>query len=66
MSLVEKMLFHDQPDHVIAIAEELRKMAKPTCRKCYGRGFVAKMTGTGAPVICSSCLRLKARGNKNA
>ena len=61
MSLVDKMIFNNQPDHVIAIMDELKKMAKPSCSKCYGRGFVARMSETGAPVICTRCLRRKAR-----
>ena len=60
MSLANEIILADT-DAVRVALSELKKMADPNCKKCFGRGHVGRDTITNNYHICGKCLR-KSRG----
>ena len=56
MSLGNEMSLADTDAIKVALSE-LRKMADPKCRKCFGRGHIGKDTITHNYHVCRTCLR---------
>jgi len=56
MSLANEILLADT-DAVKVALSELKKMAQPNCKKCFGRGYIGRDTITHNYHICTKCLR---------